>query len=72
MHVGDKDAGDLANFQVTAKELMLGAFATVKQPHFCTLGQAQRNAGDIARSRGNAGACTEKSNLQKIVNEGSS
>jgi len=32
MHMGDKNAGQLAHFQITPKHLMLGAFATVKQP----------------------------------------
>ena len=32
MHMGDKNPADLTDFQVTADDLMLSAFATVKQP----------------------------------------
>jgi hypothetical protein len=30
MHMGDEDASDLANSQVTTEKLMLGALAAVK------------------------------------------
>jgi hypothetical protein len=32
VHVSDKNAGKLADFQVTLQDLVLGSFATVKQP----------------------------------------
>lgn len=51
MHMGDKNAAELADFQITPQDLMLGSFATVKQPQFCPLRQTQGNARNIARSR---------------------
>lgn len=45
---------------------MLCALATVKQPDLGTLGQAQCNGRDIARSRGYAGTRTKKSDLQGV------
>jgi hypothetical protein len=38
MHVGDKNTTYLANSQFAAQELMLGSFATIKQPDLCPLG----------------------------------
>jgi hypothetical protein len=55
----------LADFEVAAQELVLGAFAAVKQPEFGSLGQAEGDAGNVARSRGDAGASSEKCNLQE-------
>jgi hypothetical protein len=36
--MGDEDAGQLAYFEVTPKNLVLSAFTAVKQPKFCSLG----------------------------------
>jgi len=33
--MGNENAGDLADFQVTPQNLMLGSFTTVKQPQLC-------------------------------------
>lgn len=44
---------------------MLSSFAAVKQPEFPSLGQAEGDAGNVARSRGDAGASSEKCNLQE-------
>ena len=55
MHVGDENTADLAGAQVAAEKLLLGAFATVKEPNFGALGQTEGDAGDVARSGGNAG-----------------
>ena len=45
---------------------MLGSFAAVKKPEFGSLGQAEGDAGNVARSRGYAGAGSEKCNLQEL------
>jgi hypothetical protein len=34
VHVGDENAAELTSFEVAAQQLMLSAFATVKQPEF--------------------------------------
>ncbi len=56
VHVGDKDTANLAGLEVAFEELVLGAFATVKQPHFGTLRETKGYAGDVAGAGGYAGA----------------
>ena len=63
MHVGDKDPPQLRQAQIAAQKLMLGALATVEQPHLRSLGQTQRHGGDVARPRGHSGTGTEKGDL---------
>ena len=41
VHVGDEDPTQLADPQLTAQELMLGALAAIKQPDLRPLRQAQ-------------------------------
>ena len=49
VQVRDEDARDVAELERRVLELMLRAFAAIKQPHFGALRQAQRHAGNIAR-----------------------
>ena len=64
MHVCDEDPAELRQAQITAKELMLCAFAAVEQPHLRSLWQSQRDCGDIASPGGDAGTGAEKRDLQ--------
>ena len=41
MHVGDEDAPQLADPQIAAQKLMLGALTAVEQPELRALRQAQ-------------------------------
>lgn len=52
MHMGHKNAGYLANLDLTSQNLVLRPLATVKQPNFGSLRQPDRNTGNVARSRG--------------------
>jgi hypothetical protein len=40
VHVGDEDAANLGGFDVAAEELVLSAFAAVKEPNFSPLGES--------------------------------
>jgi len=55
VHMGDKNTVELANSEFAAEKLMLGALATVEQPDFRPLAGTQGDAGDVARSRRDAG-----------------
>ena len=54
VHVGDENTADLAGAQIATEKLLLGAFAAVEEPNFGALGQTKGNAGDVARSGGDA------------------
>ena len=43
MHMGDEDSAQLGQAQITAHELVLGAFTAVKQPQFGALRQTDRH-----------------------------
>lgn len=66
MHVGDKNPPQLTDPQFAAQKLVLSTLATIEEPDLGSLGQTQRYRRDIARSRGHAGTCTEKSDLQGV------
>jgi len=66
MQVSDENSAELANFEFRTEKLVLSSFATVKQPEFRSLGQAEGDTGNIARSRRYARASSEKSNLQSL------
>jgi len=65
VQVSDENAAQLADFEVAAEKLVLSSFAAVKQPKFRSLGQAEGDAGNVARSRGDTRASSEKCNLQE-------
>ena len=54
VHVGDENTADLAGAQIATEKLLLGAFAAVEEPNFGALGQTKGDAGDVARSGGDA------------------
>ena len=64
MHVGDEHPAQLGEAQIAAEKLMLRAFAAVEQPHLRALRQTQRHGGHVACPCWNAGAGSEKGDLQ--------
>jgi hypothetical protein len=65
VHVGDKNAGELGEFELAAQKLVLGSFSAVKEPEFGPLGQPQRHTRHVARSRWHTGTGSKKSDLHK-------
>lgn len=63
VHVGNEDAAQLAYFEVTALELVLGSFSAVKEPEFRFLGKTKGDRRNIPRSGRDTGASSKKSNL---------
>jgi hypothetical protein len=64
--MGKKDPFQLAQTQGRLHNLMLCAFATIKEPEDTLLYQLQRDTANIAGSAGRAGTCTQKSKLHEI------
>ena len=63
--MGNENVLYFGEFNAVFSQLHLGSFAAVKQPELRSLGQAQGDAGNVARSRGDTGASSEKCNLQE-------
>jgi hypothetical protein len=47
VHMGDKDAPNLARSQVALEELMLRSLTTIEQPKLGPLGQLQHHPGNV-------------------------
>jgi hypothetical protein len=66
VQVRDKNARDLTQFQITAQQLVLCAFAAIEEPDLASLRQAQSDARNISRACRHTGAGSKKSYLQRL------